>query len=264
MGELPPRAGGHRRIARLLGALGGSVVTSAADREDADAIEGRWPGTREQVTAACECHARLAAWAVRTAGVRSLVVCPAGYPCGAGPHRAALEADPGLCVVLAEPDAEVAMVAEAVWGADPRVAVVRSAASDAEGLWRQVRGIPGPLCLLLPWVTSMLDPGTAAGMIGAYGTLLPAGSLLALTWWAPAADPAGEEFMAGWRQRAGPAHGHSADDVTGWLKDAGAEIISDGMQGVRDVRVQAGKAWAEAEYRKRSPGRMVRAAARVR
>lgn len=264
MGELPAPAGGHRHIARLIGALSGSVVTSAADRGDAAAIEAAWPGTREQVTAAAGCHSRAAAWACGPGGARSLVVCPAGYPAWPWPHQAALDANPGLCVVLAEPDAEVAEVAGAVWGADDRVAVIRSAASDAAGLWRQVRGIPRPVCLLLPWVTGMLHPEAAEAMTEAYGTLLPAGSLLALTWWAPDGGPAGEAFTADWRQRGVRGHGHPADRVAGWLKAAGMELISDGEQDVRDVRVTAGTAWREEAFRHRSPGRMVCAVARVR
>ena len=261
MGEQPAPAGGYRHVARLIGALSGSVVTSAADREAADAIEAAWPGTREQVTAAAGCHSRIAAWACGPGGARSLVVCPAGYPAWPWPHRAALDADPGLCVVLAEPDAEVAEVAGAVWGADPRVAVIRSAASDAAGLWRQARGIPRPVCLLLPWVTGMLHPETAEAMTEAYCTSLPAGSVIALTWWAPDGTAAGEEFMTEWRARVGPAWGHSAEAVTGWLEAAGAVVLGPGVQ---DVRVRAGTEWREAAYRLRSPGRMVKAVARVR
>ena len=257
----PPPGNGYRHIARLLCALAGGSVASTADKNAAAAIEARWPGTGAQVTAAAECHSRTAAQACGPGGARSLVVCPAGYPAWPWPHRAALDADPGLCVVYAEPDAEVAEVAGAVWGADPRVAVIRSAASDAAGLWRQARGIPRPVCLLLPWVTGMLHPEAAEAMTEAYCTSLPAGSVIALTWWAPDGTAAGEEFMTEWRARVGPAWGHSAEAVTGWLEAAGAVVLGPGVQ---DVRVRAGTEWREAAYRKRSPGRMVKAVARVR
>jgi hypothetical protein len=256
-----PRPEGHRRTARALCALAGGVVASAADKADAAAIEARWRGTRAQVRGARGWCSRAAARAVIEDGARGLVVCPAGYPCDPDPHRAALEAAPATRVVFAEPDAEAAMVAGALWGSDPRVAVIESAASDADGLMGagQVRALPGPLCLLLPWVTGMLPPGRAAAMLARYGDLLPAGSALALTWWAPDGTTAGGEFLRAWGDAVAPSWGHSGQDVAEWLEAAGLEADGDGPQ---DVRVRPGGWRAEGAWRMNSPGRMMGAFAR--
>jgi hypothetical protein len=263
-----PRPEGYRLTARLLSALGGGPVASTRDREEAAGIEARHPGTSAQVGYARGFHARAAGWAVTEGGARGLVVVPAGYPGRAGlgppdPHRAALAAAPGARVVLADPDEEVALVADAARGADPRVSVLMSAAPDAEGLMgaEAVRCLPRPLCLLLPWALSYLDPGTAAGTLGAYGARLGAGAVVAVSWWVPDDSAAGEELMREWRGRV-PGWGHSPGAVEGWLEAAGMEMARGGAAEARELLRPLSAAGAVA--RRRAPGRMMGAVARVR
>lgn len=250
----------RRRIARALSALAGGPVASAADREIAAVIEARFPGTGAQVREAREFHSLAAERAVREQGARGLVVAPVGYPCPPDPHIAALEADPAARCVLADPDEEAALIAGAKWGGE-RVSVLQSPASDAAGLMGSdaVRALPGPLCLLLPHVASMLPPEVAAGMLAAYAKLLPPGSIVILSWWAPGGGPDGGAVLALWRELVAPAWGHTGADVAGWLDAAGLETL----RSPRDVRVRPGRAWMEAHYARRPVGRMMRAIARV-
>jgi hypothetical protein len=248
------------RTARVLSAQAGGVVASAADRELAAAIEGRWPGTGAMIGQARVFHSLAAQWAVREEGVRGLVVAPVGYPCHPDAHVAALEEDPELRCVLADPVEEAALIAGAKW-AGPRVSVLQSLASDAAGIMgsEAVRALPGPLCLLLPHVATMLPPEVAAGMIAGYAALLPGGSVVILSWWAPGGSQGGDAVIALWRELVAPAWGHTGADVAGWLDAAGLETL----RSPRDVRVRPGRAWLEAEYARRPPGRMMRAIARV-
>lgn len=263
MPVLTPADPVYRHVARLLCALGGGDVASAQDLEDAAAIDALWPGTGDQVKAAREFHARAARWAVTGGGARSLIIAPVSYPCRPDPHLAALQAAPATRVVLADGDEEVALVARAVWGADPRVAVAAERASDPAALMAlpEVASLPGAACLMLPFIASMAPGGAVAGMLREYGELLPAGSVVIVSLWVPDGGPAGEEFLASWRDLVGPAYACTAGDVAGWLEGAGMEILGAGVQ---DVRVRAGTEWQEAAFRRRSPGRFVEAGARVR
>jgi hypothetical protein len=264
----PPRPEGHRRIARLLSALADGAVASTADREDVAAIEERWPGTGAQIRAARAFHARAAAGAVTTLGARGILAWPVGYPCDPDPHRPALAADPGVRVVIAAADEEVALVGRAVWGSDERVTVIGEAVPDATALIRRpearrlMRPDPGrrrvPVCVLLPWVASLLDPGEAAGMLAEFGALLPARSVVVLSWWA--AGRGADELVGAWRERIGPGWAHSAGSVGGWMAAAGMEVLRE----PRDVRVPRDRQWAERLCARRPGGRALAAVGRVR
>jgi hypothetical protein len=245
----------------VLCALGGGVVTTTADREDAAAIEARWPGTAAQFGEARGFHARAAAWALSEGGARGLIVAPAGYPCDPDPHAAALAASPAARVLLADIDEEVAWVNQKYLGAEPRVTVVQTGAASPAKLLsrRETRKLPRPLCLLIPFAVMMLPAGVAKAALGAYGELLAAGSIVALSLWTPDGGPAGAEFLQDWGRRVAPAYAHSADDVAGWLKAAGMEAIRE----PRDLRARAGREWAEEDLSRQSPGRMTAAVARV-
>jgi hypothetical protein len=254
------RPEGHRRVARLLSALADGAVASTADREDVAAIEERWPGTGAQIRAARAFHARAAASAVTTLGSRGVLAWPVGYPCDPDPHRPALEADPTARVVIAAADEEVALVGRAVWGSDERVTVIDGAVPDATALIRRpevrrlMRPDPGgrrvPVCVLLPWAASHLDPGEAAGMLAEFGAILPARSVVVLSWWTTGRDT--EEIAGAWA--------HSAQSVGGWLKAAGMEVLRE----PRDVRVPRERQWAERLCARRPGGRVLAAAGRVR
>jgi S-adenosyl methyltransferase len=256
-----PRPDGRMRTARMLSAQAGGVVAAAADRELAAAIEGRWPGTGAMIGQARLFHSLAAQWAVREEGARGLIVVPVGYPCHPDPHIAALEEDPAVRCVLADPVEEVAVIAGAVWGGD-RVSALLAPASDADGLMgsKAVGDLPRPLCLLLPHVASMLPPETAAGMIEGYARLLPPGSVIILSWWAPDGTAEGEAILSWWREFVAPAWGHTGASVAGWLDAAGLETL----RSPRDVRVRPERTWMEAHYARRPVGRMMRAVARVR
>jgi hypothetical protein len=258
--ELTSRPEAFRRVARAFSALAGGVVADSADRAAAAAIEGRHPGTGEQIRQAREFHSLAAEWAVTKGGARGLVVAPVGYPLDPDPHVRALGADPGVRCVLADPDDQAAVIADAKWGGE-RVTALQAAASGAAGLMgaEAVRDLPGPLCLLLPHVAMFLPPDAAAGMTAAYARLLPPGSVVILSWWAPDGGPAGEAVLETWRELVAPVWGHGAADVAGWLGAAGLEVL----RSPRDVRVRPGRVWLEAEYARWPTGRMMRAAARV-
>jgi hypothetical protein len=259
----PPEAAG--RAARVTCALTGGVHHTAADREAAAAIEGAFPGTGEQLLAGRSFHARAAERAITREGIRGVIIAAAGYPCPPDPHRGALGVTPaaGTRFVFLDPDEEVTDVNLDVPGADPRVTAARAHAAGPAGMLAvpEVAALPRPLLVMLPLVAGWWPGDVAAGVLAELGRLLPSGSLAALTLWVPDGGGAGEEFLAAWRRHVGPACGHTAADVTGWLEGAGMAVMPPGP---RDARILPGRDWAEEHYSLRSPGRVIGAAARVR
>lgn len=267
----PPRID-TRRIARVLCALAGGIHATGQDKADAAAIEAAFPGTRDTVRAARSLHAYAATWAVAEMGVKGIVVAAAGFPCPPDPHAQAVSppvcAAPDVRVVLADPDDEATLINAAVLGRDPRVTAVRARALDPEGLLGspEARALPGPLLVLLPFVASLWDSTAAARALARYRELMPSGSLLCMTLWEPARGPEGERSLAQWRQRVSPVYGHRAEDVAGWLADAGFRGVTrpERPPPVLDIRVLTGEAsWMDRAYRLDRPGRMVKAVARV-
>lgn len=257
----PSQPGGIRHVARVFCALAGGVVHSDADWKAAAAVEARWPGTAAQIQSARAFHARVAAWAAGSQGVRGMIVAPAGYPCDPDPHDAFLKAAPDGRVLLADADEEVSWVNQEVLGTDPRVTVVKAPAARAAGLMAspEAEELPRPLCLIIPFAAMMLPPATCAAALAVYGRVLPAGSVVALSLWIPDGGPAGEEFLAEWGNLVFPAWGHTAEDVSGWVKAAGMEAV----RKARDLRAREGREWAEEDLACWSPGRMTGAVARV-
>ncbi len=253
------------RVARVVNRLAGGIHHTAPDREAAAAIEGRFPGTGEMLLAARSFHARAAERAVARHGARGVIVAAAGYPRGPDAHRAALAVAPaaGTRFCFTDPDDEVTDINREVLGADPRVTAARAHAAGPAGLLAlpEVQALPGPLLVLLPLVAGWWPGGMAASVLGELGALLPAGTLVALSLWVPDGGEAGEEFLALWQRHVGPACGHTAQDVTRWLEGAGMEVIPPGP---RDARIHPGRDWAEEHFSRTSPGRVIKAAARVR
>ena len=261
-----------RRVARVLCALAGGIHATVQDRADAAAIEAAFPGTRDTVRAVRSLHAYAATWAVAEQGVRGIVVAASGFPCDPDPHVQAmsppLRAGPDVRAVLADPDDEATLINQAVLGRDPRVTAVRARALDAEGVLRNPASLalPGPLLVLLPFVASLWTGDQAAQALARYRELMPSGSLLCMTLWEPDGGPDGERSLDQWRQRVGPVYGHRAEEVQGWLADAGFGGVGrpDRPPPVLDIRVLTGEAtWMDRRYRLDRPGRMVKAVARV-
>ena len=236
----------------------GGIHASPRDRADAAAVEAAFPGTMQQVHDLRALHSRAAARAVREQGVKGIVVAAAGFPCEPDPHAEALRVAPGTRVVLADPDAEVTLINEAVLARDPRVSAVRARTLDVTGLLcsPQVLSLPAPLLLLLPVVAALWPPDAAAQALKEYRRFMPPGSLLAMTLRVPDCGPGGQEVLKLWRQLVGPIYGHRVQDVAAWLADAGFKGIGPGAEvpRVEDARVLSeSMRWMENAYRGTHP-----------
>ena len=217
-----------RRVAGVVCALRGGIHATAADQADAAALAPPGSGVRQRFRESRVLHSLAAKWAVTEQGVRGIVVAAAGPPCPPDPCTAALAAEPCARAVLADPDDQATLINEAVLGRDPRVTAVRARALDAAGLLHcpQVKALPGPLLVLLPFVATLWPAAVAAAALAEYALLLPPGSLLCLSLWVPDGGPAGQRFLALWRERVSPVYGHRPEDVAGWLAAAGFRGIT--------------------------------------
>ncbi len=234
-----------------------------ADRELGKAIEEEFPTVPVHVWAAKEFHLRVARWSAER-GIARFVRAGAvtWAPNGRNIHEAAREVIPAAEVVYVNRDAEAADWAREQLADSPGLASVRaSVLRPAEVLEApEIAALLAPrrpVCLILGMVLHFAPAEHAAAVTAAYARALPSGSAIAVSVALPDDSPQADRLLAMFT----PArvYRHTAADVTGWLEDAGLDIVP---PGVRDVRLVPG--WAAKEPPVRPPGVTVGALGRVR
>jgi hypothetical protein len=256
---MPDLDTGH--IARVYAALAGSPWADAAEREAVSA--DAHPGTRaarERILRARQYHASAALKAV-TRGIRGVVFGACGLPAEPEPHQAAMTARLETRFVFADAGEEVAKICDAMLGSD-HVTACAASLRDLEGMLSrpEVAGLPRPLHLQAQMSLHFWPAEVACELLRDYARTLPAGSELLLTWTLPSDTGGGRELMAVASEitRAQVCR-HPAEDVAGWLDDAGFQVMPPGPGDVRGWV----PLWAERQ-RAQAPGRVMAVTARVR
>lgn len=250
------------RIGRLRLALagGGNVrFANEADIAAARRIEETWPGTGAQYAAALRFHSRAAEWAVTAGGCAGVVFGAAGYPPAEPPHRAAAQAAPQARFCYLSGSGESSFIAAGLLSA-PGVAAARAfvdEAGEVAGL-PTVRALGAPVMVQAQLCAHYWDDAKGRAVTARYASLLPPGSVLAMTLWLPDGTARGEAFLAGLSAAAGArAYGHSAASVRSWAENAGLEQAGPGVTDVHPRLRLAGR------HGKQPAGRIVSAVYRV-
>ena len=222
----------------------GGVDHLRADRELAKAVEEKFPSVPSHVRAARDFHLRAARWCAERGVTRFLCcgvsawkptipnvldaareIAPASEAVhvhrGAQAHaraRAKLTG-PGTCDVLAQVNYPAGLLSAA-----PVDAML------AEGR---------PVCLMLAMTAHFETGESARAQIAAYAKALPPGSVIAMSVALAGESPRAGELLSMFTPA--KVYRHTAEDVAGWLEDAGLEIEP---PGVADVRAVLGRAWA--------------------
>jgi hypothetical protein len=244
------------RVARLHCAIAGGSRAGARDRELAAWLAAAAPALPAQFRAAAAFQARRAVRAVTEDKAGGVLFACAGLPCGAPPHLPALAASPSARFAYAASDPQARLTVRALLAGD-RVRVTGESARDPEALMgsEAVAWLGSPLQVQVPLAAHFLPAAGARAITAAIGEALPAGSSLVLSLWSPSPGEAGQRFLAMLSAAAGAqAHGHSPEDVTGWLKDAGLEPHP---HGVTDVRAWPARWPEDAGLARSSPGRVI-------
>jgi hypothetical protein len=240
-------------IAKIYAALADSPWADAAEREAVS--RDAHPGTRaarERIRSVRRYHAAAAVKAV-TSGILGIVFGACGLPAGPEPHLAAAAVTPDARFVFADPDPIVAKVNEAMLGG--RVGVCTASVRDPAGLLSrpEITDLPAPLHLQVQMSLHFWAPDLTRELLHDYARLLPARSELLLTWTLPSDTGGGRDLVTAASGIAGaPVYRHLAQDVAGWLDEAGFRVP---LPGPADVRGLA-PGWAERE-RAMAPGRVM-------
>ena len=265
------------RIERARAALAGvGHLVFEPDRQFAASAAGRWPWLPGLVREADDFHRRAARWAV-LGGTAECPVPPAagvifgaaGYPArdasGAyGYHAQAQAAAPGTLFAYAAADATATAYNRALLAArDPgRTSAVTAWTRDPAGLLRMPEAVAltgrGPVQFQLQLCVHWWPAEFARWAVGEYARLLPRGSTLALSAFAPGGGAGGGDFAAAMSRAGGEVRLHGEDEIARWVTAARLRLVP---PGVTDVRGRE-KGWAAEEFaRRRGAARIVGAVA---
>lgn len=221
--------------ARVYQALGGGIWANDLERDLAARYESMSPGSGDLVRQGRRFHQRVTAWAAGQ-GIRVVIHAPAGYPSDPEPHLTASgRLIPGTHV-FADPDGGAALVNQVRRADRPGVHAVQAGADDPARLIA-LPVVPGGQAVL--WHLRMFlrwrDDTTAAGIVAAYGAVMPPGSLLAAS--VPLAGAPSPRSASGLLQDVtGPVHAHTAAACARWVAGAGLVPLRERVRSAADPR----------------------------
>lgn len=206
------------------------------DREVAQAIEARFPSVPLHIRAAQDFHLRAARWCAGQ-GIRRFIRAGnfTALPSGRNVHDAVREVIPDAEVVYAYRHQAAFAFSEGLLGWDDGTTAVLSRtggflAADPVRAWVEDGE---PVCLIAGMVLHFVPAQRAASRIARAARALPPGSVIVVSMTLPGTRPEADEILAMFT----PAmtYRHTADDLTGWLEDAGLKIVPPGVTDVRIV-----------------------------
>jgi hypothetical protein len=216
-----------------------------ADRELGRAIAERFPRVPEHVRAAHEFHLRAAVWCAERGVSRFVRTGHLTAPPGRNVHDAVRGVDPAARVIYASQSEAAHEWAQALLSGDPGHEAVLTGEDGilAERPVRAMLADGKPVCVIAGMVLHFTPAGKAAWQVARVAAALPPGSFLAVSVALLDSSRQAGELAAMFT----PArlYRHTAEDVAGWLEDAGLQVAP---PGVADVTARG---WAEAA---RPPG----------
>jgi hypothetical protein len=234
-GAPPPAAPSASRVRDAL--LGGRRNLQA-DRDLADRLELRFPGTARAAADARAFTGRAVTWCARQ-GIAQFIVPEPGLPLPGGAADAARALIPGARVAYACTDPAESAYAGARARCDDATAAVRGLiAADPAGLLadeglRSVINLAEPAVAVLAMIAHLLPAAQAAAMVDGFADALAPGSAIALSAWVPHPGPAADRLIAACAPAA-LLYRHAVPDIEGWLR--GLDVVKPGVTDVRGWR----------------------------
>jgi SAM-dependent methyltransferase len=207
-----------------------------ADRDLADRLEVRFPGTAQAAAEARAFTGRAVTWCARQ-GIAQYIVPEPGLPLPGGAADLARAVIPGARVVYADTDPSAFAYARAEASRDDATAAVRGIGADnparllADPALRAVIDLGEPAAAVLAMIAHLMPGREAARMVAGFAARLAPGSAVIMSAWVPHPGAATEQFIAACRPVC--VFRHTVGDIEAWLSRPGLEIVKPGVTDVR-------------------------------
>ena len=218
-------------------ALLGGRRNRQADRDLADRLELRFPGTAQATVEARAFTARAVTWCARQ-GIAQYIIPEPGLP-SPDAADAARSVIPGARVAYADTESTALPSARAEGGRDDRtVAVSGIGPGDparllADPALRTVINLSQPVCAVLTMIAHLMPAEAAAEVAAGFAARLAPGSALVISAWVPHRGPGAERLIAACLPAA-RLFRHTVSDIEAWL--SGLDIVKPGVTDVRGWR----------------------------
>lgn len=223
---------------RVRDALLGGKRNLQADRDLADLLETRFPGTTLAAAEARAFTVRAVTWCAGQ-GIGQYIIPEPGLPLPGGAAEAARAVIPSARVAYAAGDPAEAAYARVAASRDDMTAAVRGAhLGDPAGLLADpallsVINLGVPVAAVLALTAHFLPAAEAAAMVSGFAAALAPGSAIVVSSWAPQPGPAADRFADACRPAA-VLYPHTFADIEGWLRAPRLRLVR--PPGVADVR----------------------------
>ena len=221
---------------RIRDALLGGRRNLHADRDLADRLELRFPGTAQAAAEARAFTGRAVTWCAQQ-GIAQYIVPEPGLPLPGGAADAARAVIPGARVAYACTDPSEAAYARAEAARDDVTAAVRDIGADspacllADPALRAVIDLGQPAAAVLAMIAHLMPGGQAAGMVAAFAARLAPGSAVVMSAWVPHPGAAAERLIAACQPLR--VFRHAVEDIEAWLGGPGLDVVKPGVTDVR-------------------------------
>jgi hypothetical protein len=221
---------------RVRDALLGGRGNLQADRDLADRLELRFPGTARAAVEARAFTGRAVTWCALQ-GIAQYIIPGPGLPLPGGAADAARAVIPGARVAYAGTDLPASAYAEAEGALDDRTAAVRGIGPGdparllADPGLQAVIDLAEPAVAVLAMIAHLMPGGQAAGMVAAFAARLAPGSAVVMSAWVPHPGAAAERLIAACQPLR--VFRHAVEDIEAWLGGPGLDVVKPGVTDVR-------------------------------
>jgi hypothetical protein len=221
---------------RVRDALLGGRRNLYADRDLADRLEMRFPGTAQAAAEARAFTGRAVTWCARQ-GIAQYIVPEPGLPLPGSVADTARAVIPGARVAYADTDPSAYAYARAAASRDDATAAVRGIGADspacllADPALRAVIDLDEPVAAVLTMIAHLMPGGQATRMVAGFAARLAPGSAVVMSAWLPYPGATAERFIAACL----PVRifRHAVGDIEAWLGGPGLEVVKPGVTDVR-------------------------------
>ena len=220
---------------RVRDALLGGRGNLQADRDLADRLELRFPGTARAAVEARAFTGRAVTWCALQ-GIAQYIIPGPGLPLPGGAADAARAVIPGARVAYAGTDLPASAYARAEGALDDRTAAVRGIGPGdparllADPGLQAVIDLAEPAVAVLAMIAHLMPAAQAAGMVAGFAARLAPGSAIALSAWVPDPGAGADRFIAACLPAA-RLFPHTVPDIEEWL--SGLDVVKPGVTDVR-------------------------------
>jgi hypothetical protein len=210
---------------RVRDALLGGRRNLYADRDLADRLEMRFPGTAQAAAEARAFTGRAVTWCARQ-GIAQYIVPEPGLPLPGSVADTARAVIPGARVAYADTDPSAYAYARAAASRDDATAAVRGIGADSPACL-----LADPVAAVLTMIAHLMPGGQATRMVAGFAARLAPGSAVVMSAWLPYPGATAERFIAACL----PVRifRHAVGDIEAWLGGPGLEVVKPGVTDVR-------------------------------